>query len=50
MDNKSNPMESRIFIKIDYEKIMWIALLWITMTIVRALQSKQAQSDRYWGI
>ncbi len=30
--------------------IMWIALLWITMTIVRALQSKQAQSDRYWGI
>jgi len=30
--------------------IMWIALLWITMTIVRTLQSKQAQSDRYWGI
>ena len=30
--------------------ILWIALLWITMTIVRALQSKQAQSDRYWGI
>ena len=30
--------------------IMWIGLLWITMTIVKALKSKQALSDRYWGI
>jgi len=30
--------------------ILWIALLWITMTIVKALQSKHAQSDKYWGI
>ena len=30
--------------------IMWIGLLWVTMTIVRALKSKQALSDRYWGI
>ena len=33
MDNKSNPMESRIFIKIDYEKIMWIALLLFAATL-----------------
>jgi putative membrane protein len=30
--------------------IMWIGLLWVSMTIVRALKSKQALSDRYWGI
>ena len=30
--------------------IMWVGLLWVTMTIVRALKSKQALSDRYWGI
>ena len=33
MDNKANPMESRIFIKIDYEKIMWIALLLFAATL-----------------
>lgn len=33
-----------------FTPIMWIVLLWITMTIVRTLQSKQAQSERYWGI
>ncbi|MEZ8077997.1 MAG: DUF373 family protein [Candidatus Poseidoniaceae archaeon] len=30
--------------------LMWVGLLWVTMTIVRALKSKQALSDRYWGI
>ena len=30
--------------------LMWVGLLWVTMTIVRALKSKQALSERYWGI
>ena len=30
--------------------LMWVGLLWVTMTIVRALKSKQALSDRYCGI
>jgi hypothetical protein len=32
------------------EPLMWIAVLWVTTTIVRAVQARQAQSDRYWGI
>ena len=28
----------------------WIAVLWVTMTILKGLRQKQAQSDRYWGI
>jgi len=32
------------------EPLMWIAVLWITTTIVRAVQARQAQSERYWGI
>ena len=30
--------------------IMWVVVLWMVMTIVRSLQAKQAQADRYWGI
>ena len=32
------------------EPLMWIAVLWVTSTIVRAVQARQAQSERYWGI
>ena len=32
------------------EPLMWIAVLWVTTTIVRAVQARQAQSERYWGI
>ena len=32
------------------EPLMWIAVLWVTTTIVRAVQTRQAQADRYWGI
>ncbi len=32
------------------EPMMWIALLWITTTIVRALKARQAQGEKYWGI
>ena len=32
------------------EPLMWIAILWVTTTIVRAVQARQAQADRYWGI
>ena len=28
----------------------WIAVLWVTMTILKGLRQKQAQSERYWGI
>jgi uncharacterized membrane protein len=30
--------------------IAWIVALWLTMTIVKGLKAKQAQSERYWGI
>ncbi len=30
--------------------LIWLVVLWITITIVRALQARQTQSDRYWGI
>ncbi len=33
MDNKANPMESRILVKLDYEKIVWIALLLFAATL-----------------
>jgi hypothetical protein len=32
------------------EPLMWIAILWVTTTIVRAVQARQAQGERYWGI
>ena len=32
------------------EPLMWISVLWITTTIVRAVQARQAQAERYWGI
>jgi putative membrane protein len=32
------------------EPLMWIAVLWVTTTIVRAVQARQAQAERYWGI
>ncbi|MBT4065778.1 MAG: DUF373 family protein [Euryarchaeota archaeon] len=32
------------------EPLMWIAVLWVTTTIVRAVQARQAQGDHYWGI
>jgi len=32
------------------EPLMWIAVLWVTTTIVRGVQARQAQSERYWGI
>ena len=30
--------------------IAWIVALWLTMTVVKGLKAKQAQSERYWGI
>ena len=36
--------------KVMLEPLMWIAILWVTTTIVRAVQARQAQADRYWGI
>ncbi|MDA8838666.1 DUF373 family protein, partial [Candidatus Poseidoniales archaeon] len=30
--------------------LIWVVVLWMTMTIVRSLQAKQAQAERYWGI
>ena len=30
--------------------LAWIVALWLTMTIVKGLKAKQAQSERYWGI
>ena len=30
--------------------LAWIVALWLTITIVRGLKAKQAQSERYWGI
>ena len=32
------------------EPMMWIALLWITTTILRGLTARQAQGEKYWGI
>ena len=32
------------------EPMMWIALLWITTTILRGLKARQAQGEKYWGI
>ena len=30
--------------------IVWVAVLWMVTTVVRTLQTRQAQADRYWGI
>ena len=30
--------------------LIWVVVLWMAMTIVRSLQAKQAQAERYWGI
>lgn len=30
--------------------LIWVVVLWMVMTVVRSLQAKQAQADRYWGI
>ena len=30
--------------------LLWVAALWMAMTIVRSLQERQTQADRYWGI
>ncbi|MBL6743919.1 MAG: DUF373 family protein [Candidatus Poseidonia sp.] len=30
--------------------LIWVVVLWMVTTIVRTLQAKQAQADRYWGI
>jgi hypothetical protein len=30
--------------------LIWVVVLWMVMTVVRTLQAKQAQADRYWGI
>ncbi len=30
--------------------MIWIVVLWIAMTIVRSLRTRQAQTERYWGI
>tara|TARA_B100000131_G_scaffold322692_1_gene377602 strand:+ start:641 stop:1771 length:1131 start_codon:yes stop_codon:yes gene_type:complete len=32
------------------EPLAWLAVLWLTMTIVRGLQDRQASGERYWGI
>ncbi len=36
--------------EVTLQPLMWIAILWVTTTIVRAVQARQAQADRYWGI
>ena len=28
----------------------WVVVLWMAMTIVRSLRTRQAQTERYWGI
>ena len=30
--------------------LIWVVVLWMVITVVRTLQAKQAQADRYWGI
>ena len=30
--------------------LVWVVVLWMVTTVVRSLQAKQAQADRYWGI
>jgi putative membrane protein len=30
--------------------LIWVVVLWMVTTVVRSLQAKQAQADRYWGI
>ena len=30
--------------------LIWVVVLWMAMPIVRSLQAKQAQAERYWGI
>tara|TARA_B100000575_G_scaffold242471_1_gene205834 strand:- start:103 stop:1305 length:1203 start_codon:yes stop_codon:yes gene_type:complete len=30
--------------------LIWVAVLWMVTTVVRTLQTRQAQADRYWGI
>jgi len=30
--------------------MIWIVVLWMAMTIVRSLRTRQAQTERYWGI
>lgn len=32
------------------QPIIWVVILWMTMTVVRTLRAKQSQSERYWGI
>ena len=30
--------------------MIWVVVLWMAMTIVRSLRTRQAQTERYWGI
>ncbi|MBT6972218.1 MAG: DUF373 family protein [Euryarchaeota archaeon] len=30
--------------------LAWLAVLWLTMTIVRGLQERQSSGEKYWGI
>ena len=30
--------------------LIWVVVLWMVTTVVRTLQTRQAQADRYWGI
>ena len=30
--------------------IIWVVVLWMVTTVVRTLQTRQAQAERYWGI
>jgi putative membrane protein len=30
--------------------LLWVVVLWMVTTVVRTLQTRQAQADRYWGI
>ena len=32
------------------QPLLWTAELWVATTFVRAVQARQAQSERYWGI
>lgn len=32
------------------EPLAWLAVLWLTMTIIRGLQERQTSGEKYWGI
>ena len=32
------------------EPVIWIGLLWVTVTVVRALRLRKDTQDAYWGV